>query len=198
MCSSENHAMFMPGNATRSYGGDAEREDEGAEVRQSSMTTPSPADLAEPPRRGRGSKFRRRVELSWVVTIVLFTIGRLVLAAQTLEDYGLNIWIFGLIDLATAIPYAVGVAKVVEGFIDRRLRAASTWAVVACVSFLAPYLYIFWVGKDVDFPPVVYVVLGILIAIFGGNAVRGIVLKVREARASQRHPSDAGLDVEQV
>ncbi len=129
-----------------------------------------------------------------MITIVLFTIGRLVVAAETLQDYGLNIWVFGIIDLATAVPYAIGVARVVEGFIDHRLRSASTWAMVACTSFLAPYLYIFWVGKDVDFPPVVYIVLGILIVVFGGNAVRGIALKVRAARTgSDRAPVGARM-----
>lgn len=167
-------------------------------MRESGMVTSAPVDAVAEPARGPGSKRRRRIEVSWVVTIVLFTIGRLVLAAQTLEDYGLNIWVFGVIDLATAIPYAIGTAKVVEGFIDRRLRAASTWAMVACASFLAPYLYIFWVGKDVDFPPVVYVVLGLLIAIFGGNAVRGIVLKVRAARAPHRHPAAVAGRVDEV
>jgi len=141
------------------------------------------------PVRGPGSQRRRRFEVSWVVTIVLFTVGRLVVAAQTLEDYGLNIWVFGFIDLVTAVPYAIGIARVVEGFIDHRLRSVSTWAMVACASFLAPYLYIFWVGKDVDFPPVVYVVLGILIVVFGGNAVRGIALKVKAARTAERHPA---------
>jgi hypothetical protein len=144
----------------------------------SEATSTVTADGSEP----RPSRLRRRVEVSWVVTIVLFTLARLVVAAETLRDYGLNIWVFGVIDLVTAIPYAVGVAKVVEAFIDRRPRSASTWAIVACVSFLAPYLYILWVGKDVEFPVIVYIVLGLLIAIFGGNAIRGIVMRVRAAR----------------
>ena len=164
-------------------------------MREPELTSPRAATApavpvktpAEPP--ARPSKLRRRIEISWVVTIILFTLVRLVVAAQTLEDYGLNIWVFGLIDLVTAVPYAIGVAKVVEGFIDRRPRATSTWAVVAAVSFLAPYLYIVWVGKDVDFPPVVYVVLGLLVAVFGGNAIRGISGKVKSARSAGRHPS---------
>ena len=142
------------------------------------------ADEDRPP-----SKVRRYVEISWVVTIVLFTLVRLLVARETLQSYGLNIWVFGVIDLVTAVPYAVGVAKVVEGLIDRRPGTTTGWAVVACVSFLAPYLYILWVGQDVEFPKVVYVVLGILIAIFGGNAIRGILRKVKVARATHGHPS---------
>ena len=134
------------------------------------------------------SRLRRRVEISWVITIVLFTLGRLVVAAETLRSYGLNIWVFGIIDLVTAVPYAVGIAKVVEGFLDHKPRSTSWWGVIACASFLAPYLYILWVGKDVHFPPIVYVVLGLLIAIFGGNAIRGIMRKIKVAR-DDNHPT---------
>lgn len=129
-----------------------------------------------------GRSVRRYLEISWVTTIVLFTIGRLVVAQSTLAEYGLNIWVFGIIDLATAVPYAIGVAKVVEGMVDRKPTAASWWAAVAGVSFIAPYLYIFWAGKDVEFPRVVYYVLGALILIFGANAVRTVRRKVRQGR----------------
>lgn len=135
-------------------------------------------DASPGPKRTR---VRRYAEISWVVTIVLFTLGRLVVAKATLSEYGLNIWVFGVIDVVTAVPYAVGVAKVVEGMIDRRPGAASGWAVVAAASFLAPYLYILWVGKDVTFPTMVYVVLGLLMVSFGANAVWGVVRRVRSA-----------------
>ena len=141
--------------------------------------SPSEAEVDDPPKRS----LRRYLEVSWVLGVVAFTVARLVVAHETLEEYGLNIWIFGIIDLATAVPYAIGVAKVVEALIDRRPGTASGWAMVACVCFLAPYLYIVWVGKDVSFPPIVYVVLGVLVLLFGGNAIRSVWSKVRKARS---------------
>ena len=117
------------------------------------------------------SKLRQRLELSWVIGIVLFTLARFFVARETLEQYGLNIWIFGFIDLITAIPYAIGTARVVGAIVDRDLPAAGTWAGIAAVSFFAPYGYILWSGQDATFPTSVYVVLGVLIAIFGANAL---------------------------
>ena len=137
------------------------------------------------------TKLRQRLEISWVVSIVVFTLARFFVARETLEQYGLNIWIFGFIDLITAVPYAIGTARVVGALVDRDLSGASKWAGIAAVSFIAPYGYIVWAGSEQDatFPTTVYVVLGVLIAIFGANAVWGVVRKVRAARAEAHAPA---------
>jgi nitrate/nitrite transporter NarK len=137
---------------------------------------PLPPDAIRPP-----SRLRQILTLSWVVGIVVFTLGRLIVAKGTLEEYGLNLWVFAVIDLVTAVPYALGVAKVVTSMIDRNYAGTTTWATVAAASFLAPYAYIAWAGQDASFPPAVYVALGVLIVIFGGNAVLSVRRKVRAA-----------------
>ena len=142
-------------------------------------TTKAEATEAQAPAR---SKLRQRLELSWVISIVLFTLARFFVAQETLERYGLNIWIFGFIDLITAIPYGLGTARVVGAIVDRDLPAASRWAAVAAVCFIAPYAYIVWSGKDATFPPAVYVVLALLVAIFGANALWSVARKVKAAR----------------
>ena len=151
-------------------------------MEQLTGSSPPTADVPEPehPR----SKLRQRLELSWVIGIVLFTLARFFVARETLEQYGLNIWIFGFIDLITAVPYAIGTARVVGAIVDRDLANAGKWAGIAAASFFAPYAYILWAGQDATFPTTVYVILAILIAIFGANAVWGVVRKVRAARAA--------------
>ena len=148
-------------------------------------TTGLPSTMEEtpeavPPR----SKLRQRLELSWVISIVLFTLARFFVARGTLEQYGLNIWVFGVIDLVTAIPYAIGTARVVGAIVDKDLAADSRWAGIAAVSFFAPYGYILWAGQDAAFPTSVYVVLAVLITIFGANALWSVIRKVRAARAA--------------
>lgn len=128
---------------------------------------------------------RRRVfELSWVVGVVAFTLVRLLVARETLVQYGLNIWIFGLIDLVTAVPYAVGVARVVGAIIDRQAAVATGWLVVAGVSFVAPYAYVAAAGRGASFPVGVYVVLAVVMVIFGANAIWNGVRKIRRGRAA--------------
>ena len=153
---------------------------------------PQPAEepASEPAHPARG--LRTYLTWSWVVIIVAFTIGRVVVANEALGDYGLNIWVFGFIDLITAVPYAIGTAKVVTSMIDREPSKSMGWGAVAFASFIAPYLYVMWTGRDAEFPPIVWIVLGVLILLFGGNAVWSAVRKVRQGRAEHHGGGSTG------
>ena len=130
----------------------------------------------------RRSKRRLIVERSWIAGVVLFTVARFAVAYSTLERYGMNMWLFGLIDLATALPYGIATARLVGAIVDRQLQGAARWGVIASASFLAPYLYVAWAGRDVGLPTVVYVVLAILVVCFGANAILGVGRRVRQTR----------------
>jgi hypothetical protein len=140
----------------------------------------------------RSSARRQWLERTWIVTVVVFTLARLLVARATLAERGLNIWIFGIIDLATAFPYALGIARVVEAVVDRDGHALGRWTLVAGASFIAPYCYIAWAGAEEGFPTQVYVVLGVLIAIFGANAIWGVLRKIRAAREENGQTAGKG------
>ena len=131
------------------------------------------------------SSRRLMLERGWVIGVVLFTIGRFFVAYGALERYGVNIWMFGFIDIVTAIPYGVSTARVVGALVDRSFHAFTQWAFIACATFLAPYLYLLWAGRDVGFPGYVSAVLVLLIVLFGTNAIAGIRKRVREHRREQ-------------
>jgi hypothetical protein len=119
-------------------------------------------------------------ERAWIIGVVAFTVGRFVVAYSTLRQYRLNIWLFGFIDIITAVPYGVGTARLVLAMIDRKPVAAVRWGMVAAASFLAPYLYIAIAGQAM--PMVVYVVLAALILLFGANAILSVRRDVRKRR----------------
>ena len=149
----------------------------------------------------RRSRLRRNLEWGWVVTVVVFTLGRLLLARETLAQYGLNIWIFGIIDLVTAFPYALGTARVVGAIVDRNGRDISKWTLVAAGSFLAPYVYVALAGADGKFPPGVYLALGLLMVVFGANAIRSVARKVKgelQAQVAAEPGADDAVDVASV
>ena len=137
---------------------------------------------------------RRRRELWWVAGVVLFTLARFVVAYGTLRRYDLNIWLFGAVDLGTAVPYGVGTARVATSVVDRRYPAAARWTVVAAASFLAPYLYVALAGEAM--PTVVFVVLGVLVAALGANAVVGVRSKVRSLRHNRSSNASAVTGLE--
>lgn len=151
---------------------------------------------------GEGDQARRTsrrhiFEISWILGVVAFTLLRLVVAQETLVQYGLNIWIFGFIDLVTAVPYAVGVARVVEAMVDRDAKGASGWLLVTGFSFVAPYAYVALAGRNASFPVGVWVVLIVVMVVFGANAVWNGLRKVRRARAAaQQSPAMSSADSE--
>ncbi|HXH56182.1 hypothetical protein [Iamia sp.] len=133
-----------------------------------------------------GAKRRRNLEITWVVGVVLFTLARFGAAWGALVDHDRwVVWVFGVIDLGTAVPYAVGTARLVTGLVDRRVQSAARWGVIASASFLAPYLWLGWAGRDGTFPTVVYLALAVCVVCFGANAVVAVRRKVRQARVAE-------------
>jgi len=151
----------------------------GTHMAEAITATGEPASPSDAPRHGTR---RRWLERTWVVTVLVFTLARLLVARATLAERGLNIWVFGIIDLATAFPYALGTARIVEAVVDRDGHALGRWTLVAGASFIAPYCYVAWAGAEEGFPTAVYVVLGVLIAIFGANAIWTVLRNIRTAR----------------
>lgn len=122
---------------------------------------------------------RRRAELVWVTSVLLYVIARFLIAYGTLHRYGLNVWIFGFLDIATAVPYGIGTARLVTSIVDGHIQRAARWGIVSAASFLAPYLYIALSGQDKHMPVLVWAVLGLLVASLGVNAALTVRRKVR-------------------
>ncbi len=75
---------------------------------------------------------RRKLELSWVIGVVAFVIVRFVVAYSALSEYDRTaVWIFGFLDIATAVPYAIGTARLVTSLVDKNVQAAARWGIVA-------------------------------------------------------------------
>lgn len=128
-------------------------------------------------------KRRKTLEASWVVGVVVFVVVRFVVAYSALVEYDrLTVVIFGLLDLGTAVPYAVGTARLVTSLVDGEVEIAARWGAVAAFCFLAPYLWIAWAGRDGEFPTIVYVVTAVLAVCLGVNAVFGLRRRVRDER----------------
>ena len=123
---------------------------------------------------------RRMVEVLWVVAALAYGLGRAIVVWKTLGDYGVNPWIYGVLDVISTVPYAIGTARVVTGVIDRDWARVRLWGTIAAVAFLVPDLYIVIVGESM--PLVVYVVLGVWFIGAVYFAVRSITKKVRANR----------------
>lgn len=127
--------------------------------------------------RGWVKQYAERV---WIWSIVTFTLLRLVVAWGTFGPHGTNPWIFGVIDVATAWPYAKAVAQLC-------IRSArGDWSrltgpiFVAAVSFFAPYCYIWYSAGDMPAAP--KLALASFVTIVAIAAVIGIVRNTSRLR----------------
>jgi len=135
---------------------------------------------------------RKTLELSWVVGVVLFVLVRFALAYSALaSESRVTVVVFGLLDLGTAVPYALGTARLVTSLVDGNHQAAARWGALASGCFLAPYLWIAWAGREGTFPVVVYVVTTVFVVSLGANAVFGIRRRVRAEQALLEAEADA-------
>lgn len=128
------------------------------------------------------SRRRQVMERSWVLGVVVFVVARFLLAYTELGRYGMTVWVFGLLDLGTAVPYALGTARLVTSLVDRNPSAAARWGMIASLSFLAPYLWLAWAGRDGQFPTVVYAAVALFVVCLGAYAVIGVRRRVRQDR----------------
>jgi len=132
---------------------------------------------------GAMSSRREKLERTWVIGVVLFVSIRFVLAYSVIADEDqLTVIVFGLLDLGTAVPYAIATARLVTSLVDRQPQSAFRWGIIASAAFLAPYLWLAWAGRDGSFPPVVYVAIVMFVVCLGLNAIFSIRRKMLEGR----------------
>ena len=126
---------------------------------------------------------RKAIERSWVIGVLLFVTVRFVLAYSVIAEKGrFAVIVFGILDLGTAVPYAIATARLVGSLVDRQVEAAARWGILAAVTFLAPYVWLAWAGREGQFPVVVYAAIALFVVSLGANAVFSIRRRTIEGR----------------
>jgi len=137
------------------------------------------------------SRRRRRLERLWIVGSVAYGALRIVVADRTVRRYGVNIWAFATIELSTSWLYGLSTARVVGALVDRALRTALRWGVLATATFFAPESFIVLTGRDM--PAAVYLVIGGLLATVGTFATVSLVRNVRAGRRARASAAERTL-----
>lgn len=121
-----------------------------------------------------------RIENLWILSVVGYTVLRFVVAWGAFGDHGTSPWIFGFIDIATAVPYAKAVALVCRRAAAFEWRRLPMPVAVALVSFFAPYAYLWFSAGSM--PDGVRVGLAVCVSVLLLAATAGVVAKVRKLR----------------
>jgi hypothetical protein len=121
-----------------------------------------------------------RIEKFWILSVVGYTVLRFVIAWGAFGDHGANVWIFGFIDIATAVPYAKAVAMVCRRAAAFEWRRLATPVGIALLSFFAPYAYLWFAAGSM--PNGVRIGLVVCVSVLAAAALLGVVAKVRRLR----------------
>lgn len=127
---------------------------------------------------------RRRLSNTWAGFVVGWSFIRTLLVWAAVGDYGLNPWIYLVIDLCSAIVDAITTPRMVLNFIDERYRVAAGWGLIALVAFIVPDLYIFLGTRTL--PTKLIVLICVIIGSTLLIGVYGITRKVRKGRAERK------------
>lgn len=116
------------------------------------------------------------VERLWIWSIVGYSVLRFVLAWGSFGRYGVNPWIFGIIDVGTAWPYAKSTAGMVKAGWAGRWAVLGGWALASLAMFFAPYAYLWSAGNGM--PGSVRLGLGVIVVVLFAAASAGIVRRI--------------------
>ena len=129
----------------------------------------------------------RRIKLwerLWASSILIYTFVATYFVWKTMSKYGVNWFIFFLLDAVTSWSYGISTARIVVALIEKNRSALSKWVWVAGISFIAPQLYIIAVARRV--PHNDYVTIAIIIGALALFALFSLGSELRKAR-SLRH-----------
>jgi len=133
------------------------------------------------------------LEQAWIWSVIGYSVFRFVVAWAAFGDHGANAWVFGVIDVATAWPYAKAVAVVCKCCARAEWRRLGPAALVAIVTFLAPYAYL-WIAAP-SVPTQIRNGLMLFIVVMALSVAGGLV---RRVRALKKADADASGAVEMI
>lgn len=119
-------------------------------------------------------------ERIWASTIVLYSFAATFIVWKALHKYGVNPYLFFVIDLITSWFYGLASARLVVAVIKKRWSETQKWGWLSAINFALPQIYILLSARRVprDVYLIIYSVIGALVAF----ALIGIGSQIKAAR----------------
>ena len=127
---------------------------------------------------------RRRLSNTWALFVIGWSIIRTLIVWAAVGDYGLNPWLYLVLDLVSASIDAFSTPRMVIRFVDDQYRKALQWALVSLAAFVMPDIYIFAGTRTLPRKLIAIIVAVITVTLLA--AVIAVLRKVRKGREVQR------------
>lgn len=128
----------------------------------------------------KNEKHRQLVERWWIGIVLLWDIFKTLVVDKTFAKYGVNPYIYFVIVICIAVPYAHSTAKMLFAILANHWSNALKFGVVAVVLHFVPDIYILVTAKHV--PRSLFDSFIVMVVIFTIFAVHSIVTHVRANR----------------
>jgi len=133
-------------------------------------------------------------ERAWIWSVVGYSLLRLVVAWGAFGEHGVNVWVFGIIDVGTAWPYAKSVALVCRRVANSQWNQLPMPLTIAIACFFAPYAYIWFAAGEM--PDGLRVAMALFVGVLFLAATGGVIAKSRKLRRAAAE-SVTEIDVSQ-
>ena len=125
----------------------------------------------------KSEKHQKLIKRWWIAIVIAWDILKTFAVDKTFSKYGVNAYIYFVIVISIAVPYAISTAKMFFAIIINHWRKASIYGGIALVLHFIPDIYILLTAKSV--PKKIFDSFIFIIAIFTFFGIREVVLKVR-------------------
>ena len=119
----------------------------------------------------------------WILVSVLYGGVRTAIVWRYLRKYGVNPYLFGVIEFSTAAVYGLSSARVIGAVIDRNRRKMGIWAAAAFFSFFAPDAFVFLSAGAMPAG-----LIEVLVTIVAFTTIVGVVSLIMQLRRKQSFP----------
>ena len=128
----------------------------------------------------KSEKHQKLIERWWIAIVIAWDILKSLAVDKTFSKYGVNSFIYFVIVIGIAIPYAMSSAKMFFAIVNNHWRKASFYGAIAIVLHFIPDIYILSTAKSV--PNTIYDSFIFIMAIFAFFGIREVFNKIKEHR----------------
>ena len=111
---------------------------------------------------------------------MLWSLVRTLAVRLGLHRYGVNMWVFAVLDLASAGVLAVSTPRTVFAVVDLQWRRAVAWGCITAVGFIAPDIYVLL--STGHMPRATMIVVLAIVAVSVTASAVGVARQIRLAR----------------
>lgn len=134
---------------------------------------------------------RRLFERYWILATVGYGVGKAVLVGFALGRYGVNPWLYALIEISTSFVLGIASARTVAAAVDRDWASCRRWALLTVGVYFAPDVSLFVMGKGM--PRQVWITVLGVIAVAALVTLWSTVQAVRAGRRERAAPTSEAV-----